>query len=315
LIKEVAQIPNADQEQIATIGFSFGGLSNVLAQMRNDRIKANVSLDGSIKYQYATLQKSPFANLQRVNKPFIHMAQKDIPEKVLKEDKIDAELNNRFEFYDSLVYSNAYSLKFHNLTHSSFSTLGILFLPRDNRQDKADSEIMASYKLVSRYTLAFLNAYLKNDTKALRFLHNSPAENGINKGDISKKQKDPEVLPFSFQDFNELAMEQEYTSLDKLYKTVLLKHPSFELGEGNLNNLGLQLVFNPKTSAKGINTLLLAVTVYPKSANLFDSLAEGYLYIKDKGKAIHYFEKSLELDASNQNASNRLQMLRNTVGR
>lgn len=315
LIKEAAKLPNANEEQIATIGFSFGGLSNVLAQMRNNRIKANVSLDGSIRYQYATLQKSPFADIKRANVPFIHMAQKDIPENVLKEDKLDAALNTKFDFYDSLVYSQAYSLKFHNLTHSSFSTLGVLFQPRDPRQDKTDQEIMESYKLVSHYTLTFLNAYLKNDTKALLFLKNSPEKNKINEGSISKKEKSPQNLPFTFEDFNELAQKQGYTNLKELYDSLRHKHTSFKLAEGSLNNLGLQLVFNPKTSGKGINILLLAVAIYPQSANLFDSLAEGYLHTGNKEKAIQYFEKSLKLDATNQNASTRLQELSNKASR
>jgi hypothetical protein len=32
----------------------------------------------------------------------LHMAQKDIPEKVIKEDSIKAELNTKFELYDSI---------------------------------------------------------------------------------------------------------------------------------------------------------------------------------------------------------------------
>jgi len=80
LIKEISSHSNADQDRIASMGFSFGGLSNVLAQnvlaqMRNGTIKAIVSLDGSIKYQYATLQKSPFASIENMNVPFIHFAQ------------------------------------------------------------------------------------------------------------------------------------------------------------------------------------------------------------------------------------------------
>ena len=88
------------------------------------------------------------------------------------------------------------------------------------------------------------------------------------------------------------------------------QHPQLELPEGNLNNLGLQLVFNPQKSHLGIRVILLAITLYPESANLWDSLAEGYLFIGDKKKAILSFEKSLELNPQNQNAINRLNELR-----
>lgn len=310
LIKESAKLPNADVGQIAGMGFSFGGLSNVLSQMRNENIKAIVSLDGTIKYRYDLIKKSAFFDIEKVDVPFIHMAQKDIPEQVLMEDHIDSTLNYKFEFYDNLLFSKAYSIKFHKLTHSYFSTLGVLFQQRDPRQDKSDLEIMESYKSVSEYTLNFLNAFIKNDTRALYYLENEPSANGIPYGLITRHTKQPESRSFSFRDFNELASKQNYENLDQLFESTLIKYPSLELPEGNLNILGLQHIFDPKTSEQGINILLLATNIYPNSANLFDSLAEAYLYVGNKEKAIENFDKSLELNPENLNAIDRLKQLR-----
>lgn len=310
LIKEVAKFWSADLERLATIGFSFGGLSNVLVQMRNENIMAVVSLDGSIKYQYSTLKESSFFNIERVDVPFIHMSQKDIPEQVLKEDGIDPKLNHDFEFYDRIENSRAYQLKFQSLTHSYFSTLGVLFQQRDQRQDKKDSEIMESYNLVSLYTLSFLNAFLKNDPVALNFIDNKPINNGIKKDLITHQYKLPEKRKFTFEDFNELASKQHYENLEELYTTILKTDPEVQLPEGNLNNLGLQLLFNRETSQQGIRVLLFATSLYPNSANLYDSLAEAYLFVGDKEQAKINFEKSLELNSQNQNAIDRLKQLR-----
>lgn len=311
LMDEVAKMPSADMEQIATMGFSFGGLSNVLSQMRNANIQAIISLDGSIKYQYETLKKSPFFKLSSVDVPFIHMAQKDIPDQVLQEDQINTELNHKFEFYDSLTNSKAYQLKFHNLTHAYFSSLGVLFQDRDIRQDKTDAEIMESYKWVSVYTLKFLDAYIKQDAEALTFIKNNPTRNGVPKGLISQQNKQAASKSLSFEDFNRLASKQEYRDLEQLYSSVQKNNPAFELPEGKLNNLGLQLVFNPGTSLQGIQVFLLAIHIYPNSANLYDSLAEAYLFVGEIEQAIGNFEKSLALNAQNQNAIDRLKQLRN----
>ncbi len=310
LIKELAKFPNADHDRIATMGFSFGGLSNVLAQMRNANIKAIVSLDGSVKYQYRTLKQSPFFNIDKVDVPFIHMAQKDIPQQVLIEDHIDSTLNHYFEFYDSLRYSQGYRLKFHHLTHAYFSTLGVLFQERDHRQDKSDEEIMDSYNLAAVYTLNFLNAFLKNDAEARAFLENPPEQNGIKKDLITLQTKQPQNQPFTFRDFNELAAEQNYKRLKELYDSTLMVHPSLQLPEASLNNLGLQLIFNPQTSQHGINILLLATSLYPNSGNLYDSLAEAYFFVGAREKAIESFERSLRLSPQNQNAIDRLKELR-----
>ena len=310
LIQEIRKSPNADTNQIALMGFSFGGLSNVLVQMRNTNIKAIVSLDGTERYQYALLKKSPFFDIKKMNVPYIHMAQKDIPEKVLKEDNINSELNTVFKLYDSLTKSKTYRLKFKNLSHSYFSTLGVLFEKRDKRQDKSDSEIMESYKWASVYTLHFLNAFLKKNISALQFMNNTSLDNGIKNDFIIKRTKLPEKDTFTFKDFNELASDKNYKDLLSLYQIVKKKHPSLELPEGNLNTLGLQLVFRPDSSEKGILVLLFATKLYPNSSNLFDSLAEAYLFLENKEKAIQNFEKSLELNAQNQNAIKRLQQLK-----
>ncbi len=310
LVKEIAKWPTADFNRIATVGFSFGGLSNVLAQQRNSNIKAIVSLDGSVKYKYNTLKQSAFFNIQKVTVPFIHFAQKDIPDQVLKEDNLDASLNQQFEFYDSLVYSEAYQLKVHHLTHAYFSTLGVLFQDRDKRQDKSDMEIMESYQLVSLYTLKFLDCFLKNDSAARSFLDNTPVENKIKEGLLSLQSKKPNGQSFSFRDFNELMAKKQYENLPALYDSLLIKYPSLQFPEGNFNNLGLQLLFNPVTSKQGINVFLLATWLFPNSANLFDSLGEAYLFVGDKSRAITNFEKSLGLYPDNQNAIDRLKQLR-----
>ena len=103
--------------------------------------------------------------------------------------------------------------------------------------------------------------------------------------------------------------KQHYQNLEASYKKLIQKHPNLELPEWKLNNLGLQLTFNPKTSQQGISIFKFAVYLYPKSANLFDSLAEAYLFLNDKENAIINFKKSLALNPENQNAIDRLKEL------
>ena len=74
--------------------------------------------------------------------------------------------------------------------------------------------------------------------------------------------------------------------------------------------MAFKLVFNPKTSDQGIKVFLLGTKLYPNSANLYDSLAEGYLFMGNDKKAIESFERSLELNPQNQNAINRLEQLK-----
>lgn len=308
LIGEASSLTDVDIDKLSVIGFSFGGISNVLAQMRNERIKALVCLDGSIKYQFEKLLSSSYADLSRVDVPFIFMSQKDIPLRVMNEDKIDTTLNRRFDFYDSLKYSQAYYLKFNGLTHPYFSSMGILFQDRDPRQDKSDEEIIVSYGWVNSYTLHFLNAFLKDDKSSRQFLDNDPITNGVPLNSISLKSKKPTRRDVNFQDFNLLAQKQGYKDLEALFRNLKNKNPEIQLQEWKFNNLGLQLLFKGKVQ-EGINILALNTVLYPNSANGFDSLAEGYLILRNDELAIKNFKLSLKLDPQNQNAIDRLREL------
>lgn len=309
LLKEIYAYKNIDQDNVALMGFSFGGISNASAVLKNGRIRALISLDGSERYNYPVLEKSPYFDLDKFALPYVHFAQKDIPEKVMISDKIPSELNYKFQLYDSLQYSNAYSYKFHDLTHAYFSTYGVLFGNRDKRQDKSDAKIMRSYQLLCQHVLAFVNANLKKDVNAKVFIENSPVENGFSEKLVSKKMKKVKSSGFDYTNFNDLASKQRYKNLIALYKQTKKKYPQLQLPEGKLNLLGLHLSFNPSGKEKGVNVFLLALHIYPQSANLYDSLAEAYLYHGDHKNAIVNFKKSLVLNPQNQNAITNLKAL------
>ena len=309
LLKEVYTLTNADTENIAFMGFSFGGISSALTAMKHTHIKALISLDGTERYNYKVLASSPYFNLEKLTVPYVHFAQKEIPEEVLKADRIPEELNYTFPLFDSLKYNRIYSYKLHNLSHSYFSSFGVLFANRDKRQDKSDALIMQSYKLVSEYTLQFLNAFLKEDALAKVYIKNTPEESGFKKELITGKYKEPIEKAFTYKDFNDLALKNKHEGIIKLYEKTVAKYPNLELKERMLNTLGLRMAFNPETAQQGINVFLLALHLYPKSANLYDSLAEAYFQNNDAKNAILNYKKSLELNPENQNAIDKLKEL------
>lgn len=310
LLKEIYNYENINFEKVALMGFSFGGLSNAITVMKNKTIKAIVSLDGTERYNYPVLEKSPNFNLDKFSIPYIHFAQKEIPKEVLTTEKIPKELNYKFQLYDSLEYSNIHRYRFHDLAHSYFSSFGVLFANRDKRQDKSDDKIMASYNLLCQHTLQFLNATLKKDKKAIDFIENKPVANGFSDNLISKESKRAIEKDFTYRDFNDLAFKKDYQDLIPLYTKTISNYPNLELQEGMLNTLGLRLSFNPEKKEQGYNVFLLALHLYPKSANLYDSLAEAYFYNENYQNAILNYKKSLELNPENQNAIDRLKQLK-----
>ena len=62
-------------------------------------------------------------------------------------------------------------------------------------------------------------------------------------------------------------------------------------------------------NADAIAIFKLNVEEYPKSGNVYDSLAEAFAKGRSKKQAIANYRKSLELDPKNQNAANKLKEL------
>ncbi|MCB0726816.1 MAG: serine hydrolase [Ignavibacteriae bacterium] len=82
------------------------------------------------------------------------------------------------------------------------------------------------------------------------------------------------------------------------------------VAEGELNNLGYNLLGNNKTD-EAIEIFKLNVVMFPESANVYDSLGEAYLKNGNNEQAIANYKKSVELNPENQNGKKILSDLQN----
>ncbi|MDQ3062545.1 MAG: tetratricopeptide repeat protein, partial [Acidobacteriota bacterium] len=76
----------------------------------------------------------------------------------------------------------------------------------------------------------------------------------------------------------------------------------------NLNSTAYDLASADKSDA-GLELLKAAVELYPKDANLYDSIGEFYLKKGEKEEAIKYYKKVLEINPNSANAKQMLERL------
>jgi CubicO group peptidase (beta-lactamase class C family) len=88
------------------------------------------------------------------------------------------------------------------------------------------------------------------------------------------------------------------------------KNPQLNLTEKELNSWGYQLL-NQKKAGQALSIFKLNVTLYPKSANAYDSLGELLELTGNKTDALSSYKKSLALNPENKNASDRIKALSN----
>jgi len=176
----------ANTDKMAVIGFSWGGLANVIAQMRNDKVDALLCLDGSVTYYYKDFQTWPGVNLNKIDVPIMYMAQKIFnPIRVVEGDSVRIK-----DVYDSLDNDKAYFLKFSELHHQNFGAHFVKLRERNPEVESSQALINESYEVVSQYALNFFNAYLKADRNSLEFLSNEVAKNKIRPELLTIERKD-----------------------------------------------------------------------------------------------------------------------------
>ena len=78
-----------------------------------------------------------------------------------------------------------------------------------------------------------------------------------------------------------------------------------------VNSMGYSLLYELREVDKAIGLFKLNVSLYPKSFNAYNSLAESYLVKGDRALAVTNYETSLQLNPENQKAKDQLQKLKN----
>ena len=92
----------------------------------------------------------------------------------------------------------------------------------------------------------------------------------------------------------------------ELYKT---KRDEYNFKESQLNSLGYRLL-NANMKKRALAMFKLNAEMYPKSANVYDSLGEFYMLTGNKKLAIENYEKSLKLNPDNKRAEEMLKKLK-----
>jgi len=80
--------------------------------------------------------------------------------------------------------------------------------------------------------------------------------------------------------------------------------------EGYVNGRGYVTLYALNDVKKALEFFEYNITNYPRSANAYDSLAEGYMIQGDRVRAIRNYQKSLKLDPGNQNAAKWIKKLK-----
>ena len=318
LIGYARTLANVDLSTVAVAGFSWGGISNLLAAARDNRIRALVALDGSLRFWPGLVRRSEEIHPQQMTIPLMALAKGEwtLEEQAryLSPEQIDGP-----NVMNAWTHGDLFAVHMLGMTHREFSSMFQRNeevwkdfhdpeFPDKQRADYGRADGITGYAWMARYTLQFLNAYLKEDAAALTFLKNTPAQNGVPKHFIDVSYRAASGVAASVEALRAEVGRQGFENAGAICTQIKQRHPTAAFSEVAFNDWAEGLIDEGRLG-DAITLLDLNVSMNPKSSYAHASLARARQLTGDVQGAIQSYRKSLENGSVNPEASRKLREL------
>lgn len=305
LIGYAHTLPDTDMSKVAVAAWSWGGISNLFAAAHDNRIDALVDLDGSMRYYPGLVKDAGYVHPERMTLPLLFFTQGPISLEQAA-TYLSAPDNVGPNVLNAWTHGDLLTVHMLGMPHTGFSSM---FQRRESAErfkenQKADygrADVNTGYSLVARYTLKFLDAYLKHDTPAMGWLKHAPAENGAPAHFMTTQFRAASTVPASMEGFRAALGRQGFDQADEIYAAMRSEPHGFTPDEPAINTWAYDLMAHGDMQ-QAIALFKLNANAHPSSSNAQESLGEGYVKSGQKTLARRAFEKALELDPTSEAA-------------
>jgi dienelactone hydrolase len=313
LIAYAQTLPDTEMSEIAVAGFSWGGISNLFAAARDNRIDALVALDGSMRYYPGLVTAAGDVHPEQMTIPMLFFTQgatslEKLARQTPSKDREGPNVLNEWTHGDLITVDD---MALVHVEHSSMYQRNEDIwkgYPSSHKGDYSRADGIVGYAWVTRYTLEFLDAYLKHDARAMAFLKQTPAEDGVPPHMMTVDFRAGKGIPATLDAFRAELGRQGFDHAPAIYAAMVKDQPDFKLDEATMNLWACDLM-SQNHLPEATELFKLNVQMYPDSWNAYDSLGEAYMNAGQKQLAIDNYKKSLELNPANDNAKEKLKVL------
>jgi hypothetical protein len=131
----------------------------------------------------------------------------------------------------------------------------------------------------------------------------------VKKGHLIEIAPEPPKKPAVIDTIAHTLMRDGVATAIAEYRRLRKTRPEeFDYSEGQLNQLGYQLINHGRLD-DAIEIFKLNVEMFPRGFNTYDSLGEAYLKAGNRELAVKNYQKSLELNPHNTNATEKLKTI------
>lgn len=288
---------------MAVVGFSWGGLANVLAAAKDDRIKAIVSLDGSVRgtreFVDGGKDAAQYVTPARVAIPMLFVGRRPPTIEELNRSEVDT----RFSFLNEMKYSDVYIVSMLPMKHMDFSSYYLRMAQDGQFGDYTRDEIALAHSWAARYVRHFLDAKLKNDAAGLAFIDSTPQANKAPAHMmISDTRRGKGGVPPTFENFIAQLASGGFDKAVPIYDKMAGQSASFKLGPNEIYGRGSELaqIGLPK---QALEIFRLGTHLHPNDRYMVDGLAEMQAKTGQTKEAVRNYRRVLELDPKNVDAA------------
>ncbi len=288
LIGYAQTLPNTNTSKVAVVGMSWGGLASLVAAARDSRIGALVSLEGSMRYFPHIVQQAEEVHPEQMTIPLLAFAQRDFS---LEDGDHYLSPENRGgpSVLNKWTHGDLIAVHMMDLSHAEFNSISINAISTSwweasdhvyplAQADYGRADAMTGYGWVARYTVRFLDAYLKNDIAAMAFLKKeSCAEPNVpphvTGSQLSLRHR--AVRSLSSPSVPELGRRELQSPRKSTPPDFQAQDSKFELDEGLMTDWSDELLAD-NHSSEALILLKLNLKAHPDSSNAYRSLGNAY---------------------------------------
>jgi dienelactone hydrolase len=291
-------LAQADTNRIAVVGHSWGSLASVLAAARDDRIRALVTLDGSLRAAYDYVNGGPraarYVTPERLGIPLLYMT------RLQDEGTIGTELLARIR------YADVYLATLDAASHLDFSSWSQRMAPDAAFAGRTRTQVAQAYGAMARLVERFLDARLKNDAPARRQLDDALAANRPPPGFVSFAVHRATGAPPTLDTFLEQLGQQGFEHIAAIYDRLHAQNPDLALDPLQAHDWGMKLL-RERRPADAMQVFRLGVKLYPERFDfLYDGLGQAYEATGERDAAIANYKQALALEPEQVHARERL---------
>jgi dienelactone hydrolase len=318
LIGYAQTLADADSSEVAVGGFSWGGISNLFAAARDNRIRALIALDGSMRYYAGLVKQSGDVHPEQMTIPMLFFTQGEFTFEDEAKYLDDADKNKGPNVLNAWTHGDLLTVHMLGLAHVEFSSM---YQRNEDvwknfsdfqKADYTREDGIPGYAWVARYTLEFLDAQLKHDAAAVAWLKKTPAENGVPPHLLSATYRPAKGIPTTIEAFRAELGRQGFDHAADIYAAMQKDDSTFKLEETAIYPWASDLT-DANHLAEATELLKFNVKLHPDSSDAYAWLGGSYNKLGRKQLAIENYKKSLEKNPANEESKQKLKELESSA--